>query len=415
MFEEPSYLVQVGHHGKNRVYNAIEQDHLDGAVLSPTDYTPSHNTEMANHLSDNEKLTLFDPQFYLPAQGDRKDLNKYDYHDNFGGDDYTPNLVYDSSIREEFAKAVIDAQDSYDTDAYISPAASIDEISKQEVDDWLDLTEGFIEVAKKYGKEDTPIFASLPVNGDRLNDEERRNYLLNAATTLDSTGFYISVAYSDRDTRLPLKGEDDIKSQLDLFATLRVNRYKVIAAHTHQISHLLFSMGADAVASGHYKNLRTFDTERWVVPDETQIRTPVIRYYSDELLASIRPDSLLNELYETNGFDEDKIRNESPYESDLFEGSLSPANTGWGKAEGSWDHYTWVCHQISREYQGEELEQRTQIAKEKIRKGRAVYKQINSGIDEYVDELDSDIYDDWENALSSMVETNEFERLKRLV
>ncbi|WP_313691551.1 hypothetical protein [Halorarum halobium] len=414
MFDKPSYLIQVGHHGKNRVYDAIEGDHLDGAILSPTDYKPEVNKELANSLNSEDLVTLFDPHLYLPGQGDRKDLNEYEYHEKYGGEDYTSGVLFDTERRDEFLKLVIEAQDDYDTNAYLSPSSYLGELSAEEIDDWQDFTEAFLEIARSEGR-DIPVYLSLPVNGDRLTNLEIRNQLMDSATELDTDGFYVSVSYSDRDTRLPLQGVEKVTSYLELMATLRVNRYNVIAAHTHQIAHLLFAIGVNAVGSGHYKNLRSFDTERWIVPDETQIRTPVIRYYSDELLTSIRPDSLLDELYKEPGFDEEKIRTKSPYESDLFDGSVTPANTGWGKAEGSWDHYVWACDHIASSYEGKNLPKRVEKARSKIRRAKALYKQISTEIDEYVDEIESDIYDDWETSLDEIANSDEFKRLKRLV
>jgi len=413
MFEEPSYLVQVGHHGKNRVEEAINQDHLDGAVLSPTDYVMDTNKEIADSLSVADRVTLFDPHFYLPGQGDREDLNDYDYHDEYGGEDYSSGLLHNSTNRRDFCELVIDAQNELDTDAYISPSPFISKITDRNVDDWYDLTESFVETARSYGR-DIPIFASIPVEGDQLNDGDVRNKLLNTATEFDIHGFYVSLSYPDDKSRVPIRGEENIKSYLDFMLSLSINRYETITAHTHQIAHLLYPVGVDAIASGHYKNLRSLDTERWIVPDETQIRRTVIRYYSDELLQSIRPDNLLNELYNDSSFDETKIQTGSPYDDDLFDDSLSPANTGWGKANGSWEHYNWSCYEIAKRYRGQDIDGRVQKAREKIRKARALYKMINDTVDEHLDELDSDLYDDWESSISDIKNKQEFKRLERI-
>lgn len=414
MFEEPSFLIQVGHHGKNRVEEAIKRDHLDGAVLSPADYEMDKNSEIADSLSEAGYVTLFDPQFYLPGQGDRDNLNDYDYHDKYGGEDYYPGLLYDSDNREEFCELVIETQNDLSTDAYISPSPFISRITDDDVDDWHDLTETFLKTVES-SENELPIFASLPINGDQLNDDSLRNKLLNTATEFDVDGFYVSVAHSDRETRIPLRGEENIKSYLDLMLNLRANRYEVIAAHTHQIAHLLFAIGVNAIASGHYKNLRSLDTERWIVPDETQIRRTVIRYYSDDLLQSIRPDNLLNELYENSSFDETKLQTGSPYDNDLYDDSLSPANVGWGMANGSWEHYNWSCSEIAKRYRGEDLDTRVETAQEHIRAAKALYTEIDRTVDDFLDEIEADLYDDWESSLSAMVQTAEFRRLNRIV
>ena len=413
MFEEPSFLLQVGHNGRNRVELAIENDHLDGAILSPSDYEMDDSRGIADDLSAADYLTLFDPQFYLPGQGDRDDLNDYDYHNEYGGEDYTSGFFYDSDNRREFCDSVISTEEELDVDAYISPSPFIERINDDAIDNWYDLSESFLESAKAV--DDTkPVFLSLPVDGGQINDVDRRNSLLNTITELDVDGFYVSVAH-DGDVRVPLRGEENIISYLDLMLSLRTNRYEVIAAHTHQVSHLLFAIGVNAIASGHYKNLRSLDIDRWIVPDETQIRRTVIRYYSDALLQSIRPDSLLNELYDNQSFDESSVRTGSPYDAGLFDSGTSPANAGWGMASGSWEHYNWSCHEIAKRYRNMSLGERMTAAQERISSARDLYTQIDSEIDGGTTEIEGDLYSEWESSLRSVAETPEFKRMKRMI
>lgn len=409
MFEEPAFLVQAGHLGKNRIYSSIDNDHLDGAVLSPSDETPDTNQDIESRLSDNDKLVLFDPHVYLPGQGDRPDLDEYDYHDEFLGEDYFSGIFQSKNNRVEFCELVIDAQDTLNVDAYISPAIHMDKLSNDQLDDWTDLTESFIKTARREGR-DIPIFASLPVDGPQLNDRDQKNYLLNSATGLNPNGFYVSVMFEDRDIRLPLKGKENIESYLDLFMSLNMNRFETIAAHTHQIAHLLYAVGVDAVASGHYKNLRTFDTDRWI-SKEDEIRRTVIRYYSDSLLESIRPDNLLNELAENTSFDLDKIREQSPYESGLFDSSTTPATSGWANADAAWEHYLWSMYQIKEKYKEKTLDDRVQEAKDHVSRAEALYRQIDVSADQYTDEVDSEFYSDWSDILEDLSIDEKFQRI----
>lgn len=414
MLDKPSFLVQVGFQGRKRVEKGIDGEYIDGAILSPADYVPNTTKNLANRLSDAELVTLFDPQLYLPGQGDKPNLDEYNYHAKFGGDDYYPGLFYNEDDREEFFTLLIDYQDELDCSAYLTPASYMSSISEDDVDDWVQISETFIEKIDRDGR-DKPIYLSLPVNGKQINDAGVRSNLLNAATMLDADGFYVSVMYDDREVRLPLKGEINVKSYLDLLLQLKINRYDVIAAFTHQISHLLFSIGVDAIASGHFKNLRSFDVNRWVVPEEREPRQTVIRYYSDELLDTVRPDHLLNELEQNSDFDLSLLRNNSPFEADLFDSTVPIERAGWAKTDGAWEHYIWSCGNIAKQYRGKKTDERVSHARDKIRKGRAIYRKINSSIDEHLDELDGDIYDDWDNALSEIEGSKDYERLRRVI
>jgi hypothetical protein len=411
MFDEPSFLVQLGWQGKNRVQFGIDHGYIDGAILSPSDYIKSSLKDTANQLSDESLVTLFDPQFYLPGQGDRDKLNRYDYHDNFGGDDFYSGLFVNEDDRNSFFEDLIDLQDDLGCDGYISPSSQISSLSADEVDDWQQTSQYFLNKAKSYGK-DIPVYATLAVSGDHLTDASLRDYLLSRATSLNVDGFYISTLYENPDERLPLRGEQNVETYLQTLLSLTLNRYSVIAANTHQIAHLLFVIGVDAFASGHYHNLRSLDLDRWIVPDDPSPRQrPATRYYSDNLLDEVRPDHLMTEIAEGTSIDVEILQSSSmsPWEDDLFDsGSV---DLGWPDSEGAWDHYICSCGHIANQYQGMGKEARVDHANEKIRKARKLQEALIKNIDEHTDELNPDYLEDWENAFDRITSTKQFKRL----
>lgn len=410
MFDKPTYLVQMGWFGKNRIEHGINYDYIDGAVLSPSDYISDTIVELANELNNSSKYVLFDPQFYLPDQGDRDKLNDYDYHDQYGGDDFDSGVFFNEKQRENFFESLLDFQDKLECDAYISPYSHLSSLSKDEIKDWKKVNEWFAKKTNKYGR-DIPVFATLSVDGKHLMDDSLRNYLLNLASSLDFEGFYVSVDFSDADSSLPLSGENHVKAYLETMLSLKINRYEVIAANTHQISHLLFPLDIDAFASGHFNNLRSFDTNRWVVPDDPDPKQRVTRYYSDELLDDVRPDHLMTELANQTSVDVSKLQSSpnSPWEDDLF--SSGSINAGWPEGDGSWDHYVHSCWKIADQYRGKDKDDRVNHAKSKIRKAKALHKKISSEIDEHTDELDNSFLEDWEDALDEITSTEEFKRI----
>lgn len=399
MFDEPTFLVQVGHHGHKRAENALKQGYADGAILSPADYTYKKNRKYGNKFSEDGGTVLFDPQFYIPRT-DRQDLTTYSYFEEKGGDDFSTAMFASESDREDLCRDIIAVQDNCSVDAYISPARFVDSVSDTQLDRWLDLTESFIKVAREDGQ-DIPVFASLPVDGYELTEGERRDQLLNRITSLDPDGFYVSVQYDDRDERLPLKGEENVEAYLRLMLSLRTNRFEVIAAHTHQIAHLLLGIGINVFASGHYQNLRSFDVDRWVPSDDDGPRTQVVRYYSDQLLNAVRVNTDLEEIVVGNKLDESKIRTQSPFDSNLFTGTTSPEGTGWKFSDASWEHYIWSCNQIAEQYQNKALGDRIDTAEAKLNGAESLYKKIKSQVGE-LDSVDDAIYEDWKNALKNV-------------
>jgi hypothetical protein len=410
MFDKPTFLVQVGWQGKKRAMLGAEYDYIDGAILSPSDYVRSSLEDLAEKLNNHSKHVFFDPQFYLPDQGDRDKLNRYDYHDRFGGDDFESSVFFDKAERSEFFREIIDLQDRINCSGYISPSHQISSLSEEEIDDWKQITEAFVKEVNDLGK-DIPIFATLSVSGDHLTDSSLREHLLNKITMIDVDGFYITVEYDDSDSRLPLQGKNKVQSYIDLLMTLKINRYNIIAANTHQIAHLLFPIQVDAFSSGHFNNLRAFDTDRWVVPDDPTPKQRVTRYYSDELLSDVRPDHLLTEIANSSDMDPTVVQSDttSPWEDDLFDdGSV---DVGWPDSEGGWDHYMYCCGQIAEQYDDLDKNERLNHAKKKIRKAKALHRKIEEKLDEHTDEVGEDFLENWETVLMEIEDSPKFRRL----
>ncbi len=377
--------------------NAVKHAHADGGILSPADYKFKSNKDISDDIREHDGIVLFDPQFYIPRT-DRQDLNTYPYFEARGGEDFSTGMFSRRDEREELCRDVIAVQDDFSVDAYISPSRFLQNFTNADLDRWLDLTESFIKMVGEEGR-DIPVFISLPIDGYELKSDSRCNRLLNRVTKVDTDGFYTSVCYNDLDERLPLKGQENVFSYLKLMSALRMNRYDVIAGHTHQISHLLLGLGINAFASGHNQNLRAFDVDRWEPSDEEQFGRRVVRYYCEPLLDSIRVDAGLEEIYGNNL--ESKVRSNSPYEAGLFDPSTSPANSGWKFADESWEHYIWSCGQIRDQYLGLSTSDRLNKASQTVKNAENRYNEIIGEVDE-IESIEDQIYDDWINAYTDI-------------
>lgn len=412
MLDEPTFLVQLGAAGRKRAKKALEGDYADGVVLSPSDYGPEKLKEIADLAHRKDRYVLFDPHFYLPHHDERDDLRDFDYFTEYGGSNYNSGVLATDANREEFSSLVIDAQDQFSVDAYITPALLMESISEDEIDDWSDLCESYIEMVNEIGR-DIPVFHSIPVDGFQLTDEKQRSALLNRATGMEGDGFYTAIQYNDSDIRLPVMEKENVYSYLELLLGLRVNRYEVIASHTHQIAHLLFSIDVNAIAAGHYQNLRTFDTDRWTPTPEDEIRRNVPRYYSDSLLTAIRPTGLLSELAqksEEGTYDIDDIRMSSPFDDDLFDSPIDTFGEEWNYKNAAWEHTIYGMNQATKQYAGQDIEDRIEHCKGKIKNAKEEYEEIEDLVDT-VSEIDQSFYDDWLDALNEIKNLPEMRRL----
>lgn len=394
MFDQPTFLVQIGHNGHKLTTENLRKGYGDGGILSPADYKKQKNKEISQTIQNEDGTVLFDPQFYIPRT-ERPDLETYDYFDEYGGDDFDTSGV--SSEYEDLCREVISIQDHLEVDAYISPARFLDTFSEKKISEWEEMTGVFLKIAEDEG-EDIPILASLPVYQKSLVDAEQRNKLLNRITQMDPDGFYVSAEF-DREIRHPLTGASNVYSLLQLLNSLKKNRYDVLVGHTHQIAHLFLGIGVNAFASGHYQNLRAFDTRRWDPEDEQGGGRLVVKYYTDKILNELRVDPEMDLMYQKGDFDLETIRTESPYDDPLFDSSVPPSAAGWKFRNGAWDHYIWCCDQIANRYRGVSDDERFELAKTKVEEASELYERVSEKFG-MLSEPEPEIYSDWEAALS---------------
>ncbi|SEW10378.1 hypothetical protein [Halobacterium jilantaiense] len=397
MFDKPSYLIQFGYNGQTIVDRALTNDHMDGVILSPTDYPMGKNKTLAQKVNNQGKTVLFDPQYYIPRT-ERDAAQSYPYFESKGGNEFETVVVQREGQREELCREILSVQDKMGVDAYISPARHVDALVDRKINEWKDLTESFIEIAREDGQ-DIPIFAALPVEGDVISHPDERNEFLDYVTSIDPDGFYVSVQY-EMGQRYPLTGAQDVHAYVDLMKSLKMNQFEVIAGHSHQIAHLLFAAGVDAFASGHYKNTKAFDVGRWEPDDEGFGRT-VIYYYSDEILNDIRVEQGLQNL-DASGFDISRLRTKSPYDGDLF-AATTPESSEWKLSEESWDHYISACFQISRKYRNKDLQERIDFAKNHLEQAANLHEDMLNYVNEdELDSVDADVFDQWPSVLESI-------------
>lgn len=396
LFDEPSYLIQIGHNGHKLAQDIIENGYADGAILSPADYRREQNESIAASINALGGTVLFDPQFYIP-RSDRHKFDTYDYFQDFGGDDF--DTVGVGQQLESLCEEILDLQDKFETDAYISPARLLDAFSDSKLEYWEELTAAFIDAAEERER-DVPVFASLPVDQRPLNDKRQRSKLLNQVTQLDPDGFYVSGEFDD-EHRYPLTGASNVYSMLDLMNGLKQNQYEILVGHSHQVAHLFFGIGVDAFASGHYINLRAFDTSRWEPGDDQGGGRQVVKYYSDKLLNELRVDPDLDLMYQKDDFDLETVRTPSEYDDPLFEESDPPSTVGWKFRDAGWDHYIWSCYKISRKYRGKTLEEKFETAEKTVEGAGELFDEIQDQLG-MLTEPEESIYTDWAASMSSI-------------
>lgn len=395
------FLIQVGHNGSPLTKQAIEKKYADGAILSPADYKPDENKDLSKNIRAKDGIVLFDNHWYMP-RSKRPKLSEYDYFKNFGGEGYDTTNFEKEKIRNEFCDEIIKIQDDLSVDAYISPAVYINTFSKTKIQNYMDLSRSFLKCVKKNGRK-IPSLISVPICNKVLIDVDHRKDILNYLTSLDCDGFYISYVVEEGEG-YPLTRPADVISLLNFVFSLKQNDYYVLMGHSHHISYLLLCAGIDGFATGHYKNLRSFDINRWDI-EESGGRTPAINYFSTHLLNDLRVESDLEMLYQYQ-IDLKTVKSGSPFEENLFSQSPSLALTTW-KHRKSWDHYLWCCNELLERQKNKSLLERVSNLESHIKNAEDLYNKYDEiGL---LTQPDEKIYASWKSALKilkNMIQQN---------
>lgn len=389
MIKSNIFLVQMGHNSRKLAIQAIEENYCDGLILSPADFKPEQNDKISEDVKNNNGLLLFDSQWYLP-RSERPKLSQYDYFDN-GGSSYDTSEANEEDAKKEFCKKVIAYNERFKTDVYISPSEFIDLASEVKLDRFKKSNDIFIECAKEENAE-KPILVSLPISSETLIDKDQRSALLNKVTMLDVEGFYVSIQVN-KDTAYPLSKAAEVIAIIDFLKELKNNGYYIILGHTHHVAMLFLTIGIDGFASGHWKNLRTFDIERWEVSEDKFRSSPKLNYYSTKLLNELRVDQDLDALYMAD-YDLSNIKSGSPYEDELF--STTPSLAPW-TPRSSWDHYMWCCNEIVKLYEGKNLKERVEMFTKLITEAKELYDSLVKEVG-ILSQPSEQIYITWKNA-----------------
>lgn len=384
-------LVQMGYSGRPFAQQAIEKKYAEGVILSPSDFDKEKNKEIAISIQNLGGIVLFDNHWYDP-RSKRVKLYDYTYFNEYGGNGYTTETITDDKVKNEFCSCVLTHQDELKVDAYISPGGYIDSWSEKKIKQYCDLVKTFIKCKIKEGR-DIPCFAGLSISNKVIVDPDNRKKLLDYITGLKCDGFYLSFEVLDGEG-YPLTRSADVLSLTNFVYKIKKNGYYVIMGHSHHISYLLLCAGIDGFATGHYKNLRSFDIKRWDI-ERRGGRNPALNYFSNPLLNDLRVESDLEFLYQSE-FDINQIRSNSPYEEKLFK--ESPSYSNWTLRE-SWDHYLWCCNDLLNSLKGKNTLERISNVENKIKSAKKLYDECLNEIG-ILSEPDEKLYTSWIGALN---------------
>ncbi len=249
----------------------------DGLIFSPVNI----DADKLLALDSNIKNTGFlDPQLYLLNEA-KGTIDTYPYFPGNLRPDFTTPDLDNSNI--QLAKLCVDYQIANDFNYLVIPTRYF---ADNPTSFYVQSTDYFVQPFCDYvrvNKFDKKILLSVIVKTIMLNDEEKRNEVLNWITGHQNVdGVYL--IFENNFTSKQIKDFEYLLNALKFIKVLKDNKMEVHLGYNNTEA-LLYSVAMpDSVTMGSYENLRSFGIKRFQDLENGPMRSPNARLYSSQLL-----------------------------------------------------------------------------------------------------------------------------------
>ncbi len=250
-----------------------------GVILSPRVLEPPRLKEHAEEVRAAGGSVLFDPQFYAPRTGHQR-IFLYPYWEGLSYDTDT----FDDPTAREVCKRVVDFQVSeLGVDEIIAPGMYTNAAD----DHWRECQSRFAEVAASVGA-GRPTYSTLAIGPDVVRNRERFDPVIDEALNYPTSGVYVLL-------KLPssflVSDEVYLYAVLDAFLSFREAGKEVLVGYANQQALIYASVGVRTIASGNFRNVRSFDPQIFDQQDEDD-RRRATWYYDADTLGEFRIERL---------------------------------------------------------------------------------------------------------------------------
>ena len=264
--------LQFGHGMMGLSKDLIKSWNGGTVILSPRDLTKQQFDKFSNDVNLLNGKVVVDPQFYMPhANHDR--LTSHSFWPN----DYNTALFDPNEISRMLSVLKEEYNDPYDTPFFIVPSAYASEINE----DWYEYNNLIIEEAQRLGISQ-PIYSTLCLSHEALRSEDQVHDCLEYLETWETDGCYVVVEPPNHNYLV----EDPVwlVNLLDLCTGLKRLGKKVLLGYANHQLLCLSLAKIDAIASGTWLNVRSFNKGKFnVAPDSISRRSSW--YYSPQALS----------------------------------------------------------------------------------------------------------------------------------
>jgi hypothetical protein len=250
-----------------------------GVILSPRVSDPDQIARYAASIHECGGTVLFDPQFYVPHTSHQRIL-EFPYWEGLDYDTAT----FDQVAARNFCRRVVDYQTAVlHVDEVVLPGTYTNVID----DRWLTCQRHFAEEGLSQ-RDARPVYSTVAIGPDAIRSEAHLDAMVEETINSGVDGVYLLL-------RAPgaflVDDESYLYSALDGVLSLVESGKEVIVGYANQEALIFASVGAQTVASGNFRNVRSFNPEIFDAQEEDD-RQRATWYYDAETLSEFRVQTL---------------------------------------------------------------------------------------------------------------------------
>lgn len=284
-----SFYLQQGY-GMTKINEEFSKKYRSnlGVILAPRALQTSTDiSRLEAHSKQLKKIgtrILFDPQFYVPSTNLEK-IIKFPYFRNLTFQTVEFNNIH----AEKFCDDVINYQvNQMLVDDIILPNRYVNAITAE----WFEMQEIFVNSSLMH-KGNKKAYLTLALGPDVVLNKDAFDELIGNCVNYQVDGYYI-VLKSPNDQYL-VDNEDYIYTLLDAFLSLKVAGKEIILGYANQQSMIYSAVGVDCIASGNFRNVRSFDPDIFADIDDEEDDGILRRgtwYYDGSSLSEFKKEQL---------------------------------------------------------------------------------------------------------------------------
>ncbi len=252
----------------------------DGLILSPVNIAKEKVITFDSNIKEN---SILDPQLYVVDKSLRGKLTTYDYHpQNLSLNSINTKIINDNSdiIAEKCLNFQVENKFKY----LVIPSQKYDGLNY--IDNLFKLKLNYVEPFFKYimkNNIEKPVYLSLIVPKDILLNSDKMDYMLTWVTGFQKLKGVYLIFENDFETK-QIQDSEFLLNALKFINVLKQNELDVLVGYCN-VECLLYSIAMpNAITIGSYENLRSFSISRYLSKEQSAMRAPKPRLFSNKLL-----------------------------------------------------------------------------------------------------------------------------------